>query len=311
MHRPRSDQDTAEVCRITQLPAEWCGCPQHHHQPAQTRLSDHAIARLGGQRHQPATRRPAHAHNWTITDPEPTRCDHTRNGTLCGPCSKLLDGYLADLPELTRDLGSAWRQDVRFAPGGAPSHDPDEAPLGWNPAAGDLLDELRVMFDDPAARRPGNRPALLERLSSLTHRARRIIDRPKIRALTACPTCRAVLSAERGRRVVCPTDGCHYHAEWDAHQRNLLDAHADRLLTVRDLVAVLCRAGEPIDRNRINYLIRRHGLPREKITLADWENGTLKTREVWAYRLGDVRALQDDLNPADTPHVEQPPPHMG
>ncbi len=46
-----------------------------------------------------------------------------------------------------------------------------------------------------------------------------------------------------------------------------------------------------VDRNRINYLIRRHGLPREQIVKPAWEGDRLVTEPQWVYRLRDVRDL--------------------
>lgn len=66
------------------------------------------------------------------------------------------------------------------------------------------------------------------------------------------------------------------------------------MLTMNQLILVSSEPGTPPDRvrNRINYLIRRHGLPREETQSPKWRGGKIVTEPQWVYRLGDVQDLQ-------------------
>jgi hypothetical protein len=143
----------------------------------------------------------------------------------------------------------------------------------------------------------------LARLSQLMSEAHQAIDIPRHTPVTYCLTCGAeIIEADW---VVCP---CGYSTPLSLHRANVLSANRDRLLTMADLIGVLQQAGLPIDRNRINYLIRKHGLPREKVTETVWRNSRLVERETWGYKVGDVMDLQhqlDDASPAGAGCVEE------
>ena len=281
-------------CPDTDLPPAECACP-HHHQPAPTVITIGALEKLAG-RPLPEYR-PRLRPRWRVPTPEPTHCDHQKHD-LCKTCDRLLDSLLADLPNLVEELGFAMRKDTRFTPHGHRKGDiqkPDEAPLPWNPSAARALTALHTFIADVRADPGRSRRRILADLSDLATWAHRIIERPKDREYTMCPKCRTEIVVEDHTLVICPSDNCRYMSTWDNHQSDLLDANGDALLTMSDLVLILTRAGEPIDRNRINYLIRRHGLPREEIENPHWREGRLVTEPQWAYRLNDVRELQARL----------------
>jgi hypothetical protein len=235
---------------------------------------------------------------WRVEIPVPTSCEHRRDD-LCPECDVLLDGLLYDLPELIEQLTIALRKGHRFAPHGFRRGDverPDEAPIPWSPAAATALDRLRRIVTD----RPEDRRVLLRRLSAAAARAHRVIDRPRDRDVTACPVCRSEIplparTAEAEVPIVCPATECSYSASWDQHQADLLDASGDVMLTAEEVRFVLARNGEPISRQRISYLVQRHGLPRERIVVPSWRGKRLVTDAQWAYRLRDVRDLQARL----------------
>lgn len=301
MNRP-----SEPVCDLTDLPESSCACPEHHHGET-TVVSIAALERLAG-RPLPAYRfrgRP----RWRVPTPEATSCDHQRNG-LCKPCDQLLDGLLADLPHLVEELGFTARKDTRFPDRGYRRGDveyPDEATLGWHPAATNLLADLRaftagrasVKHDDDWTWEVFNihdRRALLQHLSRLTARAHKIIDRPRDRAWTMCPKCRAdVELKQRGDNVLCPNPECDYTAAWTTHQTDLLDASGDVMLTIPELVQVLAEHGETITQRRIHHFVEYWGLPRETIARPRWKDGRIETKEVDVYRVRDVRELQARL----------------
>ncbi len=281
------------VCPLTDLPASQCGC-RTHHRPEPTVVTISQLEHLAGHR-LPAYRMRARDPRWKVPDPTPTMCDH-RQDDLCPDCDRVLDGLLYDLPELIEHLTIALRKGHRFAPHGHRRGDvehPDEAPILWSPAAASALGDLhRIMAD-----RPG-RKSMLYRLSRAAARTHRIVDRPQDREITMCPRCRSeIVVTNRDLAVTCTSDTvCGYAASWDQHQRDLLEANEDAMLTMNDLVLVLTRAGEPMTRDRINKMIKRHGLPRERIENPAWREGRLVTEPQWVYRLGDVRHLQAEID---------------
>lgn len=226
---------------------------------------------------------------WQVPTPERTVCEHQKHD-LCPTCDRLLDGLLYDLPELIHQLGVAMRKGTRFRSRGHRKGDvekPDEAPIQWNPAAAAVKADLqRLTFDLWPDRR-----VLLTQLSGVAARAHQVIDRPRDREYSMCPTCRSQIDVEDHTLIVCPAADCRYVASWERHRTDLLDAMGDAMLTMADLVVVLTRSGERVDRNRINYLIRRHGLPREQIVKPAWQGDRLVTEPQWVYRLRDVRDL--------------------
>lgn len=239
---------------------------------------------------------------WKVQRPERTECVHGVGGQLCRVCDRLLDRLVADLPGLLLVLREAWLKDVTFVQRGWRAGDgrPDEASLPWSPAAGDLFDELAAVARRRDWMVPADRAALLEELSGLAERAHRIVDRPPDRQWTVCPSCGATVDAVRGRQVVCRAvagqQPCSYRAGWQEHQRNLLDGYADQLLTCSQLVGALTVAGEPISRQRISYLVKRHGLERLQVQRPAWREGRIVTEPTFVYRLGDVRSLQEWLS---------------
>lgn len=280
------------LCTLTDLPVTQCACAQHHRAEA-TVVSIGALERLAG-RPLPAYRariRPP----WRVPAPEATTCEHRRDD-LCADCDRLLDGLLADLPHLVEELGFAMRKDVAFAPHGHRRGDierPDEAAIPWNPAAARVLGEIHQLMADA---RGMSRRRMLARLSDLARHAHWIIDRPKDRVFTMCPICRAEIALdETGGTVACPTEGCTYSASWEQHQADLLDVNGDALLTAEEIRFVLSRNGEPITRQRISYLVERHGLPRQEIVLPSWQQKRLVTRPQFVYQLRDVRDMQAEL----------------
>ena len=234
---------------------------------------------------------------WSVADPEVTCCTH-RQDDLCGDCAKLLDALIIDVPELVAQLTTSMRKGGRFGQHGWRRGDverPDESPIPWSPPAAKCLSDLRQFV----ANAPADRHLQLEQLSRLARRAHRIINRPAERETTICPTCRAEIAVPdddpEDRVIVCPTEGCSYAATWPHHLRDLLDANGDALLTAQELRFVLSHNGEPITRQRIAYLVERHGLPREQRNVPSWVGANIVTEARWVYRLKDVRDLQARL----------------
>lgn len=305
------------ICPISDLPTDQCGCHQHH-RPAQTVISIAALERIAGHP-LPQARLIRRDPRWKVPEPTRTVCTH-RADDLCGDCDTLLRGLLADLPELVEQLTITLRKGHRFAPRGFRHGDketPDEAPIPWNPPAVRCLADLhRFMLDAPLA----DRHWILTELSALARRAHRIIDRPTDREITICPECRTeIIVTDRARTVTCgativeddpdtpePAEGeqrpqrervCRYAAGWEQHRKDLLTVNADAMLTMNQLVLVFSEPGTPPERvrNRINYLIRRHGLPREQIEFPEWNDGQLRSVTKWVYRIRDIEDLQAQL----------------
>lgn len=251
---------------------------------------------------------------WRVPAPEPTACAHRRDG-LCGDCDHLLNDLLYDLPELVHQLGVAMRKDTRFRPHGHRLGDvehPDEATIPWNPGPAGVLTELQQLMAGRVwtrntdgdgwaltpldVRNPANRRALLEHMSRLATRAHHVIDRPRDREYSMCPRCRTEIVVEDHTLVVCPNPECTYLATWGNHQTDLLDANGDAMLTAEEIRFILDQSGEPITRQRIHYLVARHGLPREEIVRPSWAaDRRLVTKPQYVYRLRDVRDLQAKL----------------
>lgn len=275
------------VCDWSTLHVDECAHCQQGGTPA-------VVVTIGTIEHATRRPQPAYRHRdprWKEPDPHPTLCEH-RKEDLCPTCDTLLEGLLQDLPELLHQLGIAMRKDTRFAPHGHRQGDletPDEAPIPWNPAAASCLSDLTRLIRSTWP----DRKALLVQLSTLASRAHRIIDRPKDRAYSMCPQCRHQIEIEDRTLISCPD--CHYHATWEQHQTDLLDANGDMMLTAEEIRFVLARNGEPITRQRISYLVERHGLPREQVTVPSWQGRRIVTEARYVYRLSDVRALQERL----------------
>lgn len=225
---------------------------------------------------------------------------------LCHACHNLLDGLLADTPELIAELATARRRSVKFVPGGSD----DTAGIPWSEAASRCHRELTALWANLANL---DQPTQLTQLGHLHRQGRRIIDRPRdLINLGNCPICGHEIRQERPtvteleqatatvRCVHAPIGepACPYTADWHDHQRALLDQRNDMMLTVSELVGVLTEAGEPATRRRIKYLVEHHGLPRERITRPHLRGRAIVTEQVWVHRLGDVRDLIDKLNAA-------------
>ena len=286
--------DRGQLCDLTNMFPDECGCNEHY-QDRPTVISVAALERLAGHS-LPAYRVQRRDPRWKVVAPQPTICEHRRDG-LCVHCEILLNQLLTDLPDLVDQLGIAMRKDVRFAPHGFRRGDketPDEAPIPWSPAAARTLNELRRIMNDDTLRDHAHRHQLLTRLSTAASKAHRIIERPKDTAFVGpCPQCGIDLWVERDHTVTC--QACNYHATWLAHQQATIDARGDQLMTMDDVVKTLNGVGEPITRKRVEYLEKRYGLPREKHTVPHWQGQTITTSEVWMYRLKDVRELQAKL----------------
>ncbi len=292
------------VCEWSDLPPDQCG-----HCAGLPSVVSIGVVEQVAQRRMPEVR--VRPREWHVPEPQAVKCDH-RVDDLCGDCSKILDGLLADLPAVVAELVTAMRKGYRFTPHGWRKGDvetPDEAPIGWNPAAAGVLHDVRFFMADP----PTDRHLQLFELSRLIRRAHRVIDRPADREVTMCPECRGeIVVTNRSLAVTCgativendpdakPVDGepapqrrriCTYAADWKQHRRDLLAVNQDAQLTMDDLLAVLSDAGENINRDKINNLVRRHGLPREEIRTAVWVDGRIDPRTKWVYRLGDVLFL--------------------
>lgn len=226
--------------------------------------------------------------DWHVPEPKATWCEH-RQDDLCGECAKLLDGLEADLPALIHDLGLALTLRTRFAPRGHRKGDtehPDESQIPLSLAASARLSDFHAFL----AQRPTlDRHEALKRLSALAEKAHRTIDRPKDRIYTRCPLCAEDIWLDQTGPVYCPSQDCGYTAAtWTRHQTDLLDASGDAWLTIADLVTII--GGDPKTvRNRIEYLSRRQGLPRERIERPAWDHGHIITEAQWVYRLRDVR----------------------
>ncbi|MEN0072507.1 MAG: hypothetical protein AAGC63_16130 [Propionicimonas sp.] len=292
-----TEAQATTLCTLTDLPPDTCGCPTHHQPGHHPVITIAALERLTGHplpAYRPTRRDP----RWKIPEPQTTVCTH-RTDDLCGPCGRILNGLLHDLPDLVSELHAAMRKDTRFKPHGHRQSDrdhSDESSIPWNPAAARTLGDLNAWMADVTAQpSTWSRHRQLARLSALAERAHRIIERPEDREYSMCPRCRGEITVTGHDWVICPADGCRYAATWATHQADLLDAMGDAMLTLDDLVLVLTRSGEPINRNRVNYLIRRHGLPREEIENPKWREGRLVTEPQWVYRLRDVRDLQARL----------------
>jgi len=313
-----------QLCDITGMYPDECGCPEHY-ADRPTVISIAALERLT-HHPLPAYRMKRRDPRWRVEDPRTVRCTH-RNDDLCGDCETILTNLLNDLPGVVEDLHLALRKAVRFTPHGFRRGDketPDESPIPWNPSAAETLGDLnRIMLNGHLL----DRHTLLEDLSKTIRRAHRVIDRPKDREFTLCPECREEIPVtSRKLAVQCfatiieddpdapePDDGeqraqrtrqCDYAASWEQHQKDILQANEDALLTMSDLVLVLTRAGEPITRDKVNNLIRRHGLPREQIQKAKWKEGKIVTDPQWVYRLRDVRELVAKLAPVEAGQSE-------
>ncbi|MFT4225320.1 hypothetical protein [Micropruina sp.] len=260
-----------------------------------------------------ATQRPTGG-PWTIERiPADIGCPNTHGrppgAQLCHACANLLHGLLADTPELITELATARRRGVRFVGG-----TDDAGGVPWSEAASRCHRDL-VEF---GAELPDlDQHTALVRLGHLHRLGRRIIDRPRdLINLGNCPICSHEIRQERPTvteleqataQVRCshtPVDGpsCPYRADWHDHQRKLLDQRADMLLTINELVGVLTEAGEPVSRDRIKYLIRKHGLPRERITRPHLRGKAIVTEQVWVHRLGDVRDMIAEMT-ANAAHV--------
>mgnify|MGYP000894051917 FL=1 len=310
-----ADQQRRTRCATTDLPASECGCHQHRYHRPLVITAAH-LERLAGRK-LPEVRYLVREREWRVPEPKTVRCTHRRDD-LCGDCSTLLTAYLADLPMVIEQLEGALRKAYRIAPHGFRRGDtetPDEAPVPWNPSAVRCLSDVhRFMLDAPLK----DRHWILENLSGLARRAHRIIDRPVDREITMCPTCRAeIVVTNRSLAVTCgakvveddpdapkPEEGqqpaqririCDYAASWEQHRKDLLSVNLDAMLTMNELLIVLGGAGEQINRDKINNLIRRHGLPREEIVTGQWRQGEVKTRSLWVYRLGDVMFLMAQI----------------
>ena len=281
--------DSRPICTWSDLHVDECA---HCSMPGVTVTSVEALERHV-QRPLPQYR--TRDRSWHVPDPRPLLCEH-RKEDICPDCDRTLDDLLYDLPELLHQLGVAMRKQTSFKPSGHRQGDlekPDEAPIPWNPVAAGCMSDLNRLMRN----RWPDRRGLLVQLSTLAARAHRVIDRPKDREYSMCPQCRDQIDVQDRTLITCPK--CHYHASWEQHQADLLDANGDAMLTLADLVMVLTRAGEKVDRNRINYLISRHGLPREQVQLPTWRDGELKPgKPMWVYRLRDVRELSERLTPS-------------
>lgn len=302
------------TCELTDFPVDQCGCP-HHHRPQPTVISITALERIAGHP-LPAYRMQPRQKEWRIPEPKRTVCTH-RKDDLCGDCETILAGLLYDLPELVEQLGYTLRKSQRFEVKGYRQREretPDESPIPWSPAAARCLADLhRFMLDAPLH----DRHWTLETLSGLARKAHGVIGRPRDREMTQCPRCRAdIVVTDRSRTVTCshliveddpdapePKEGeqrrqrervCDYAASWEQHRRDLLEVNADAMLTMRQLVDAFSEPNTPAERvrNRVRYLVARHGLPREQVeVLVGWADGKIRTRTEWVYRLGDVQDM--------------------
>ncbi|MFT3877152.1 MAG: hypothetical protein QM708_12125 [Propioniciclava sp.] len=307
------------VCDRTGLARLWCCCPDHESftmTPAERHMVSggvHHVADLERAAGRPLpevryTRRTPVL--WQEPRPRSTVCDesHSRppGAALCHECSDLLDRLRADAPALLLALHEAVIKDVAFAQLGAPAThaDPEtgalieESPVPFNAGASDALREVKAALQV----RPVS--AQLAALSAAARRAHQVVDRPRddIR-LGKCPMCGAAISMPRPGHhdiaaghvmVTCPA--CTYRASWADHQRVILDQAGDTPLTIGEIVGVLTQGGEPVARKRIEYLVARHGLPRERMTRLYRRGHELVFGEVWVYRLRDVRELQAKLD---------------
>ena len=288
-------------CETTELERVWCSCSTcdrgfsmtteerelmaHRFNPVTT------VASLEQTAGRPLPQYRVRDRQWRVPTPEPTDCEHQEHD-LCPTCDQLLDGLLYDLPELLHQLEVAMRKATSFKPHGHRKGDiekPDEAPIPWNPAAAACRSDLQAL----TRTRWTNRRTLLTELSRLASRAHQVIDRPKDRDTTMCPHCRTSIDITDRTLITCPD--CRYHATWEQHQIDLLDANGGMMLTADEIRFVLSRTGEPISRQRIWYLFKRHGLNREKITVPTWRDRKLVTEAQYVYRLRDVRSLQAEL----------------
>lgn len=260
----------------------------------------------------PAIRHTRRRAKWQVPQPRKVVCltddeDHRRPPGMwvCHDCADILRQLRADVPALIVELRTAIRKDTAFAQVGdlMPTIDPetgnriDESALPWNEGAAraleQLTDALTIQRDD----------IQLATLSAAARRAHQILDRPRdMISVGRCPLCREPISMPRPSHqaledgevgVAC--GACSYAASWSSHQKVILDQAADTLLTIGELVGVLTQGGEPITRKRIEYLVARHGLPREPQIRWHQRGHGRVLAEVMVYKLRDVRHLQAQL----------------
>lgn len=235
---------------------------------------------------------------WRVPVPELTVCDPDHRGKsraiLCVPCQQMLEDLTADVPEALRQLATHRRKGGKFPPRGWRKDDesnPDEAPIPFNPNAALAVQRItNALAEDNLQER-------LVRLSDALRYTHRIIDRPADRVITMCPDCRTeFVVADTHQLIQCTA--CAYSSPWDRHLLRLLDVLGGSLYTGREACELLSRAGEPLTKSRLDYLVRRHGLPREERSKPSWSKGTIVTEAVWVYRLADIRDLQAQLTEA-------------
>lgn len=264
-----------------------------------------------------------HPGTWNVPTPQVIDCQHPHGDDrpMCPDCLDQLQWMLGDIPALVEQLHVAIRRDTVFrARGIRRDHantdtDGDTGPLLFNPAPSKALHRLM----DAIAYAPGhlsdpagasrvllrNWTAVLRwpdladwatKVSAAVRHAHAVIDRPPDDWPHGnCPTCDTEIRGERHPDTIrCPR--CTYTADPDTHRHNLITAADNRQMTVAELVAAFAHNGTPIPRQRLdNWItnaVNRHGFPRERRVDPVWRNGRLDySKEVWTYRLRDVREL--------------------
>jgi hypothetical protein len=247
---------------------------------------------------------------WTDLPEDPlVDCDddHTApDGWLCEPCRKQVRRLLNLVPALLYDLNLAATRQSVFVEGGTRTTADDVSPLPYDEAAsrairtlkklmkaGDLAEAARnarhLARFQPHLRHPRVRDWSYQ-LSRAVRAGLRVIERPEPSVYYGpCPQCADDLYGPRDWPVV--SCECSYQKPADDHRKDALALGEDRWLTVGELVGAITSAGETVTRNQIGSWIRTRGLPREQANRPIWRDGALVERQLWVYRLGDVREL--------------------
>lgn len=264
--------------------------------------------------------------SWVVDQPTPVWCDHPTTKGICEGCATMLWNTLADVPNLIQELQTAVVKDVRFVERGTAVSQLDEAPIEWNDPAANTLGRLAAALlypDGVAASQWG--PARAARwmqgiwtnvlirddvrevcgqVTAAAARGRGVIDRPRDLVFVGiCPACdsegrstRLIVDRDTDP-IICPHPECSYTEDRRLHEQAMIDAGADQMLTLDELVGAVTRSDKVVvSRAQILRWIDRGGLPRERVNRPRWNSeGALIDHPVWVYRLGDVidRATED------------------
>ena len=235
----------------------------------------------------------------------------------------MLQGVLADIPELLDDLDVAIAGQTRFVEHGTIGGLAETGSNSGHPVIAAQQRLTRALLGDGTDTHPGvtdwfdardpaqlarlltrhlpelttqpRMPTLARDLTSAVSRARRVIDTPiDIAYYGPCPDCGADLVQERIRKddtktpVSCRFPSCGYSQPLDMHQKRILENSLDRHLSVSECVSMITSAGEPVTRDQLNGWIRHQGLPRQWDERPVWRGGEVVMVGMWTLKLRDV-----------------------